>query len=448
MQLKHALRLTSAPCLAFVGSGGKTTALFRLARELNSPVVLTATTHMAASQRSLADHHIAAATPADLLTLNDAKPTGVLLVTGPQEGERSQGVARDVLDWLHAYCEEHALPLFVEADGSRQRPLKAPEEHEPPIPPFVETVVVVAGLSALGQPLEDRFVHRPEIYTRLSGLTQGQSISSEALARVLTHPEGGLKNIPLGARRVSLLNQADTPELQAQGRAVADLLLPAYEAVVITSLQQRTIHAVLEPVAGIVLAAGESRRFGQPKQLLEYHGQTFVRVVARTALTAGLSPVLVVTGSNADAVESAVRDLPVKIVRNEAWSDGQSSSIRAGLNALSPSPPHTEERHRSVGAAIFLLVDQPQVQTTVLRALLERHANGLFPIVAPLVQERRANPVLFDRITFSDLMALSGDTGGRAIFSKYPPTYLPWHDGRLLLDVDMPEDFEKLNRQD
>jgi len=448
MQLQHALRLNSAPCLAFVGSGGKSTALFQLASELNSPVVLTATTHLAASQLSLTDRQITAASPSDLSALEKEILRGVVLVTGSQVGERMKGVSDEVLNWLHAFCRVHALPLLVEADGSRQRPLKAPAQHEPPIPSFVETAVVVAGLSALGQPLEDQFVHRLEIYTRLSGLSQGQSITSEAIARVLTHPDGGFKNLPPEARRVSLLNQADSPELQAQGRFLADLLLPDYEAVVIASLQQKTIHAVLEPVAGIILAAGESRRFGQPKQLLEYHGQAFVRVVAQTALAAGLAPVLVVTGSNADAVENAVRDLPVKIVRNETWLDGQSSSIRAGLNALAPSPLQTEKRHRGVGAAIFLLADQPQVQTTVLRALLERHAAGLFPIVAPLVQERRANPVLFDRVTFSDLMALSDDIGGRAIFSKYPPTYLPWHDERLLLDVDKPEDFEKLNRQD
>ena len=96
------------------------------------------------------------------------------------------------------------------------------------------------------------------------------------------------------------------------------------------------------------------------------------------------------------------------------------------------------------GAAVFLLSDQPQVTSTILRALVEQHTKGLFPIVAPLVAGQRANPVLFDRLTFPDLKALTGDVGGRAIFSKYQVTTLPWHDERLLLDVDTPADLERL----
>jgi len=91
-----------------------------------------------------------------------------------------------------------------------------------------------------------------------------------------------------------------------------------------------------------------------------------------------------------------------------------------------------------------LLADQPQVTPGVLRALVERHSLDLSRIVAPQVRGRRANPVLFDRNTFPDLLALTGDLGGRGIFSKYPVTTLPWHDESLLLDVDTPEDYKRL----
>ena len=97
-----------------------------------------------------------------------------------------------------------------------------------------------------------------------------------------------------------------------------------------------------------------------------------------------------------------------------------------------------------VGAAIFLLADQPQTTPAVLRALIEEHARTLAPIVAPLVQGQRTNPVLFDCLTFPNLIALSGDIGGRAIFSKFPVDYLTWHDEGLLSDVDTPEEYRKL----
>jgi molybdenum cofactor cytidylyltransferase len=76
--------------------------------------------------------------------------------------------------------------------------------------------------------------------------------------------------------------------------------------------------------------------------------------------------------------------------------------------------------------------------------LIEKHAEGLYPIVAPMVLDRRANPVLFDRVTFPDLMTIEGDTGGRAIFHKHRVEYLPWHDDGLLLDVDTPEQYQRL----
>jgi molybdenum cofactor cytidylyltransferase len=187
-------------------------------------------------------------------------------------------------------------------------------------------------------------------------------------------------------------------------------------------------------VAGIILAAGESSRFGRPKQLLDYHGQPFVRKVAQTALEAGLSPVVVVTGAHFEPVEACLTGLPMMVIRNQKWGDGQSSSIRAGVGALPAQTP----------ALVLLLADQPQVTPHLIRALVERHTATHAAIVAPLAADRRANPVLFDRRTFGDLRALTGDVGGRAIFSNYLVDYITWLDESLLFDVDTEDDYRKL----
>ncbi len=422
---------------AFVGAGGKTTAIFQLARELTAPVIVTTTTHIGDWQIRLADTRMIVRGISDFAGF---QPRGVALVSGPLNADaRAESPSADVLLWLHDYSQAHGVPLLIEADGSRQRPLKAPGPHEPVIPDYVDMVVSVAGLSGLAKPLSEEFVHRPEAFAALSGLQAGSSVSAEGVIRALTSDRGGLKHIPPGARRVVLLNQANTAAEQAQAHGMVQPLLSAFDSVVIANLHEAEVHAAHERVAGIVLAAGGSQRFGQTKQLLDWHGQPFVCAVARTALAARLWPVVVVTGSSAPEVERSLVDLPVQTVKNEQWQSGQASSLQSGLRSL---PGNT-------GAAIFLLADQPQISHDVIEALVETHATGLQPIVAPLVMmEQRANPVLFDRVTFQDLLRLQGDVGGRAIFSEYPVKYMPWHDDRLLLDVDTEQDYRRLTEDD
>jgi molybdenum cofactor cytidylyltransferase len=455
MTLARALRIGSSPCIAFTGAGGKTTALFQLARQLPPPVIVTATSHLGIWQIPFADKHIITETPSALEEIED-RLRGVILVTGSIEEDRTKPINDNLLDWLRQFCGYHSIPLLIEADGARQKPLKAWAGHEPAVPPFVDHVLQVAGLAGLGKLLNDESVHRPELFSKLSGLKIGEPITTESLIRVLEHVEGGLKNIPIGARVSTLLNQADTPELQSLAHAMVQPLLAIYHSVVISNLKEEKILAVHEPIAGIVLAAGQSSRFGQPKQLLDWHGQPFVRAVAQNALDAGLSPVVVVIGANGEKVGAAVMDMDVKVVRNDEWKNGQASSIKAGVLSLpSPSLRATSpkifgfgEGWEAVGGAVFLLADQPQITTSVIRGLVEKHAEGLYPIVAPMVLDQRANPVLFDRGTFSDLTTLEGDVGGRAIFHKHRVEYLPWHDDSLLLDVDTPEHYQRLISSD
>lgn len=435
MNLTTAFRLESIPRVALVGGGGKTTALFALAHEFPAPVVLTATAHMAVAQVALADQHFVVTTPAELAAFEGGLPRGVTFFTGPEDDTgKTIGLTPDTARAVNELADRHHAPLFIEADGSKCLPLKAPADHEPPIPDFVDIVIVVAGLSGLGRPLTAAHVHRVERYARLSGLAPETPITPEAVAKVLRDPAGGLKNVPAAARRIALLNQADTPELQSQARLIARQLLPPFQAVVISALGARQIFAVHESTAGVILAAGESTRMGRPKPLLTWRGEPFIRQVARTALAAGLSPVIIVAGEQLAEIEAAVGDLPAQTIHNADWALGQSTSIKAGLRAL-PS---------EIGSAIFLLADQPHIPIELVKALSDRHAQTLAPVIAPLIDGRRGNPVLFDRATFDDLLALSGDVGGRAVFAKHGVTYVPWHEASVLLDVDTPEDYQRL----
>jgi molybdenum cofactor cytidylyltransferase len=438
MRLSRALRLPKVPVVAFVGAGGKTTAIFLLANEL-SPSIVSTTTHLGDWQANQCHVHIIVKTGAKLPNIPG---DGVALVTGEKANDRFLGVDSGQLGELRNLAGDRGVALLIEADGARQRPLKAPAPHEPAIPDFSNTVIVTAGLKGLNNPLGEEHVHRPERFSQISTLEIGKPVTVEALGKVLTHPAGGLKNIPVDSRKIALLNQADTIDRQSQGKRLAQSIMPDYDAVVIASLESALeanppgpmILAVLEPTAGIILAAGGSTRFGQPKPLLDFHGKPFVRAIAEKAVLAGLDPVTVVTGSNGDDVQRAVDGLHVQVVHNPDWQSGQSTSIRVGVLNLPAK----------CGGALFLLSDQPQVTVEVMRSLVESHSRDLPAVLAPYVNDRRANPVLFDRETFADLLDLKADQGGRAIFSKFSPAYMGWVDDRLLLDVDTPEDYQRL----
>jgi molybdenum cofactor cytidylyltransferase len=472
MNLAQALRLcgavkvfTKPPRLAFVGAGGKTTLMFNLARKLlgEYPAVwITTTTHLGTDQADLADYHLRIDTHPGLAS---SPAQGVVLFTGEElEAGRLGSLGEAGLDTLIRRADASGIPLLIEADGSRHLSLKAPAPHEPAIPSFVNTVAVTAGLSGLGKPLGMESVHRPGRFAELAGLSQGETITGDALCRVLIHPLGGLKNIPPKARRVLLLNQADTPELRLKGVEIARQCLGLYETVVVSGLDssltpafeyERTplpqkeglahfslspnplIFSVYEPHAIILLAAGASRRFGSPKQLVEWHGQPLVRHMALLALKTRVEPVRVVIGAVAEQSQAALQGLPVDVVFNPDWQTGQASSLRCGLNGLPAE----------IGGVVFMLVDQPRLPASLLVELLDLHAESLRPLTAPRFGDQRLNPVLFDRVTFPRLMRLQGDMGGRALFTEYPDeqiAWLSWDQPDLLRDFDTPEELEEL----
>lgn len=445
---RRAMRLGPSPRLAIVGAGGKTSLLFRLAddyKQQGETPLLTATTHLSLDQAQLADHHVIWRAGSSLPDLVANSGHGSWLFTGPPaERNRLGPLPPDILNELRLLADAHALPLLIEADGARLRPLKAPAAHEPAIPEFACEVAVLAGLGGVDRPLDASTVHRPERFAALSGLQPGERITTEAVAQVLADPEGGLRNIPDGARRLVVLNQANSATSRARAATLGRRLLGPFQAVLVADLpaageesKAGGVLSVLERQAGIILAAGGSARFGTGlKQLAHWRGAPLVRHVALNALRAGLEPVIVVVGAEGEQVGAVLRDLPIKLVNNPAWERGQSTSLRAGLAAIPGA----------CGAALFLLADQPQIPATLIHALMEEHRRTLAAIVAPLIDGRRGNPVLFDRSTFSELAGVEGDVGGRALFSRHPVNWIPWHDAGLLLDVDTPADLDRLGR--
>jgi molybdenum cofactor cytidylyltransferase len=245
-----------------------------------------------------------------------------------------------------------------------------------------------------------------------------------------------LKNIPEGAKRSLVLNQVGAEDTLIGLMRVAKLLRPNYDSITICSLKTKTTWVNIEAAAGVLLAAGGARRYGEPKLLLPWRGKPLVRHAAETALEAGLNPLIVVVGALEEQLRAALAGLPVQILPNAEWQQGQSTSVKAGIHAVP----------QACGSAVFLLGDQPGVTPELITALVERHQRSLAPVIAPHVGGRRTNPVLFDRSTFADFEMIEGDIGGRAIFQKHGMEMLEWDDPTLLLDIDTPDDYEMLRK--
>jgi CTP:molybdopterin cytidylyltransferase MocA len=156
-------------------------------------------------------------------------------------------------------------------------------------------------------------------------------------------------------------------------------------ASLVDGLYHPTIFAVHERVAGVILAGGGSRRFRKSKQILTWRGKSFVQQCISTALAAGLSPVILVTGAYHDQVVKLVDNDSIQVIRNLDWESGQSTSVKSSLGALPPD----------IGGVVFLLVDQPHIPDTLIRAL--KLCINRSTCRAPLVKGQRKSST-FDRI--------------------------------------------------
>jgi molybdenum cofactor cytidylyltransferase len=237
--LAQALRVKRGDVVSFVGGGGKTTSMFRLAAELVGMgwrVVTTTTTHISQEQVKMSP---AAIHLDEITSLSEHLDChGQCLIIGAPDGRgRVFGASSELIAELQARTDVDAM--LIEADGSRSQPFKAPGAHEPVVPATTTILVPIAGLNALDTILDQDHVHRAELAAGLAGVPVGSIINEEIMAHVLCHPGGGGKLLPPGARLVPLLNKADTDATRKRAHIIAEKLLasPLVDTVVVSSMK-------------------------------------------------------------------------------------------------------------------------------------------------------------------------------------------------------------------
>jgi len=457
MRLREALNVQRGDVVAFIGAGGKSSALFRLGHELAAEgwrVLATTTTRIAADELA----HVPSAVATDSSGSNP-RPEALSRALS-QHGftflyhavinsggvEKVIGVPPEMVDMLIDNVDSDAI--LVEADGARRLPFKAPYAHEPVVPSVTTLAVPVVGIDCVGQPLDDAHVYNPQAMIAEYGYRYGERVRWMWVASVLRNPMLGLKGIPERARIAALINKV--PE-SGIGRNLARLIgrlalrEPRLSAVLCGAVQAaEPIYEVQRRVAAVVLAGGLSRRMGQPdssKVLLPWDdNKPIIRVIAERLKRMRLDDIVVVTGHVAERVRVALRDEPVRFAHNVDYATGDMlSSLQVGLRALD----------ETIAACLIVLGDQPQLDGRIVGQLMQAYAEGRGKIIAPSYKGKRGHPILIDRSLWQALLDLPHGAAPRDVINAnaHQTYYIIVESDSVLRDIDTPDDYREARRR-
>ena len=189
-------------------------------------------------------------------------------------------------------------------------------------------------------------------------------------------------------------------------------------------------------ISAIILAAGQSRRMGQPKLLLPWGDVTVIGQVLSSFLKAGIEDIVVVTGGGRELVETAIQHYPVRTVFNPGYALGEMlSSLQCGLRAMSDK---TE-------AALIALGDQPQIQQETIRSICEKYRESKSELIIPSFRMRRGHPWLVARSLWKEVVDLNPPESPRDFLNNHADDirYVDVETPSILADLDTPEDYRK-----
>ncbi|MDO4448752.1 MAG: selenium cofactor biosynthesis protein YqeC [Lachnospiraceae bacterium] len=458
--------VNSKKIISVVGGGGKTSLIFRLAEELaeqGKKVIVTTTTHMAFEP----ERPFARAGELNKVRENLRKYGYTVAACMENREEKSWKKPENIQGSSGTHCsafEEQnkngklftgklqALPeeqlqelkkecdiILIEADGAKRLPLKVPAAWEPVIPEMTDLVIGVIGLDCLGKPVKDT-AHRPESAAEFLGKSTEEKITEEDIIRIAESAQGLRKSVGHRGFRV-FLNKEDV---------LSDRNLPDK---IVQRLKQRRIRAAYgslrQNISIVVLAAGNSRRFGSNKLLFPIDGipmylNTLQKVLqVQRKMKHRISSVILVT--QYPEIKKNAEALGTRAVWNPHPEQGISSSMKLGLLEAIKENPHAPGLSAcgEKDACLFLVADQPWIRTETIEALIQTFVNSERGMAAAAKNGQPGNPCIFSGKYYPELLALTGDTGGKKVMKRYPEdvALLEVEDKKELVDMDTPMDI-------
>ncbi len=193
-------------------------------------------------------------------------------------------------------------------------------------------------------------------------------------------------------------------------------------------------------IVAVILSAGESSRMGRPKALLPIDGVRFIEKIVAALKSTRVGEIIAVLGHNADEMRQKIGDLPVTIVVNPNYKQGQLSSLMAGINSIQSSKDSA-----SVDGILVHLVDHPYINPDLVNLMIDRFRETKKLIVVPRYRERRGHPVIFSSALFAELLAAPIDQGAKAVVQAHRDETLEidTEDEGVTIDIDTPEEYRQ-----
>jgi len=188
-------------------------------------------------------------------------------------------------------------------------------------------------------------------------------------------------------------------------------------------------------ISAILLAAGESRRMGEFKQLLPFRGKPFVVCCVENLLASRVAEIIVITGYRGAEVKEALADYSIKITFNSDYQLGMGSSVKCGIRAT----------RKDATAFLLALADQPQISTQMINRVIAAYEEAMPLIAIPRYREKNGHPIIFSSLLREEALAMGVETGLKPVIHAHraQTLFVEVEDDLILTDFDTPEDFQR-----
>lgn len=420
--LKEALSLGDEALVSFVGAGGKTSLMSRLAYELyedRRKLAVTTTTHMSFSEiqdywnASKIGQHDEEDTIDEIMGRAVMVSRVPFLYTDAATEEKLQGVSADVAESLYRKFDF----LLVEADGGRQAAFKIPRPHEPVLPPSTTHLCIVMSGEVFEEVVSDDLIFNLEDIDKIMTIRRGEVCPPRLIRKLLYRAEGYLRHAVPPRKTFLLINKVDSADrVESFIPCAGELFHPALEGIILTSFEAGvpvvSVNNNRDRIAAVVLAAGQSTRFGSAgdqKLCADWDGEPMIRRVVLGAMEAEVERLVVVTGHEAEKVKACLDILPahmdVMVIENKNHAKGMGTSLAAGVTAVA----------QWADAVMVLLGDMPAVDADLMNRVIQAYKKSNARLSYPVAAGRRGHPVVLRKDFFPELMKLEGEKGARDI---------------------------------